>query len=288
MKRLYDRKLPFAAIVFLVCIVALFLTPRRNSSTLTLVVDADKTSDNFLGGINVGGLGSLLSVGGHGTTELYRVDQMARSEWAFLSLLQDTPEYGEEAGLGDACSYADTVGAYQNFRRSQVSTRLSSDSQSLQLQFVASDRDLARRCVIELGNLVVDRLNDMRRDQSRLKGDFLADQTMQAERNLAAVEDSLVTLLDRNRIGLSSPRIQQQIENVRRRIEIWSATLQTLRAEKIRMSASVASNIPDIYSALPATRFDHRTGMGPLKIIFFSLLAGAGVILLLTVLERSR
>lgn len=283
------RKLLVAALIGAISFVVLLLSPTRNSSTLTLVMDSDSRG-SVLEGLSLGGMPSL--IGGVGISsgasrDLYRVKDIARSEWAFTELLKRIDDLNDEFELRQATAREDTVEAYASYRRSHVSTRVDADGQVLELRFAASSAGLARTCVTELGNLIVSRLGRIRKTQSEVRVQFLADRIEEAELMLVANEDSLVNLMEDNRLGLSTPRVQQQIERVRRRIDIWSATVQRLRVDEIRVATQAASDIPEVYSILPATSYDNEEGMGLIPITLLSLLAGLGVFVLLRVVERS-
>ncbi len=138
-----------------------------------------------------------------------------------------------------------------------------------------------------LGDLLTTRLNALRKEQSLRRSGFLSEQKDQAETTLNAVEDSLVVVLEKNRLGVTTPRVQQKVERLRRRIEIWTITLQALRSEEIRMAATASSDIPDVYAVAPATDYDRRTGYGMIKIVLLSILAGLSAFIFLKVIDRA-
>jgi len=246
---------------------------------------------NMLDKVNLGSLGSFagrLSIGSGGQVLLRQLQTMATSEWAFEKLLAELPDLSDEMGLYEGATHEDSIKAYNRFRRSMITTRLDPQANILTLRCSANTRGLSHACVRALGTAIVSKVNEIRRDLSKKRGKYLAEQSEWIKQQLVAAEDSLIVLLENNRLGSEVPRIQQQIENARRRVDLWSNALQAMSAEQISMEARAALDIPDVYPPFSASRFEQRSGFSVLSILMLSSMAGIAVFLFLGFLATTR
>lgn len=283
------RRRLLAGLAALLLLVLALLQPRQERSTLVLAVAADAAGGG-LAGLDLGSLGPLaggLSLpGGDGLMQLRRVQLLVASEEAFHTLLAAPLGLGDELGLGAGSSAADSADAYRRYRRELVSTSLDKQAQTLEVHVLGPTAPVARGLADSLGSLVVAQLAEMRRERSAERREGVRALRADAQEQLAALEDSLVVLLEGSRLALASPRVQQRIQGLNRDILLWSQVRQAMSAEEIRLDSSARSDIPDVFPITGPTRYDERSGVSPLKAVAMALVAGLALLLLLGVLSR--
>lgn len=282
------RRLVAGLAAVLLLVVAL-LQPRQERSTLVLAVAADG-SGSGLAGLGLGSLGPLpggLSLpGGDGLMQLRRVQLLVAAEESFHALLRAPLGLGEELGLDGASAAADSADAYRRYRRELVSTSLDKQAQTLEVHVLGPTPALARGLADSLGRLVVHQLAEMRHERSAERREGVLALRADAQRRLAALEDSLVALLEGSRLAMGSPRVQQRIQGLERDILLWSQVRQAMSAEEIRLDSSARSDIPDVFPITGPTRYDQRSGVSRPRAVGMALVAGLALLLMLGVLSR--